>query len=152
LDTTENPTNAEVAAQRRLWFLQIVLDKMEPEKALELATRMETFVLSGTPMIDPKDQRAALQTAGASLSAKQVQKSGDHAARQVLNAEQLREFTDLALQGSSNDDLAKRFELTPRQANGIRMGVAKRVPQVALKPPAVGKPKTLNHGAIESRV
>ena len=39
-----------------------------------------------------------------------------------------KEFLDAIAAGASNRDLASRFAITPRQANGLRIGLARRKP------------------------
>jgi hypothetical protein len=144
---------SESAAQRRLWFLQPLLEKMDPEKALDLAARMEAFVTKdGQATIRKHDHpHPAARTAPAELSAAQagtIVRSLDHsnsaaerrppatlkrdATGRLLNDAEMQAFMSRALQGATNRELARLFGLTPRQANGIRMGLAKRTPQVAL--------------------
>jgi hypothetical protein len=51
----------------------------------------------------------------------------------LLNEGEQQAFINRAVQGATNRDLARLFGLTPRQANSIRMALAKRMPQVALR-------------------
>jgi hypothetical protein len=139
---------SESAVERRLWFLQVLLEKMDVEKALALAARMEAFINAGEQATAPKDElrhvssrnsprhlldgsivrrddRSAPERSPSAASARDVP-------GRLLNDAELYAFRDRAVQGASNYDLASRFGLTPRQANAIRMGLAKGTPQVAL--------------------
>jgi len=149
------------ASNRRLWFLQILIDKMDAERALALAARLETFVATGRTLTiveeasetPPTPQRAMTSSASGTAhdvafpkgaSARPIQPallSHPLAQPRLLAETELQEFAASAANGASNRDLAIRFGLTPRQANGIRMGLAKRSPQVALKRVARAKPK-----------
>ena len=158
---------SESAAQRRLWFLQQLLEKMDAEKALELAARMEMFVAAGGQATFHKDdhRHPSAQNAPRQLPAAQggtIAQSLDTSSpgpashpehehissaaeppppatlkRQVtgrlLNEGEQQAFINRAVQGATNRDLARLFGLTPRQANSIRMALAKQTPQVALR-------------------
>jgi hypothetical protein len=145
---------AESGAQRRLRFLQLFLEKMDAEEALALAARMEAFVTTGvetTPRNDDQRRTAPQDAPAQSLAAPTgtiarglhpgssaaerpaPAKPARDASGRLLNDAELRSFTDRAVQGATNRDLARLFGLTPRQANGIRMALAKRTPQVALR-------------------
>ena len=190
---------SESAAQRRLWLLQRLLEKMDAEEALKLAARMEAFVTADGQMTLRKDgnthpgtQKAPVETSpaqvgtakatpdstigiateathllnpphldkdsmegspeprpafmlgtgvaiadgcertGSVVELKPTGTVGRDAGR-LLNEGELQAFTNRAVQGATNRDLARLFGLTPRQANGIRMALAKRNPQVALR-------------------
>ena len=140
---------SERAAERRLWLLQSLLEKMDVEKALALAARMEAFI-TGVRATSGKDEQrhVASQNAPMHLLDGSIVRRDDHshsaakrsppaafarnAAGRLLSDAELQAFRDGAVQGASNYDLASRFGLTPRQANAIRMGLAKGTPQVAL--------------------
>jgi hypothetical protein len=143
---------SENAAQRRLWLLQRLMETMDAEKALELAARMEAFVATNAQEAfrEEDHRRSTVRKAPTELPAAPF---GDirsfdqsHFAREpspasttrdgagrLLNDGELQAFTGRAVQGATNRELGRLFGLTPRQANGIRMALAKRNPQVALR-------------------
>jgi hypothetical protein len=152
---------SESGAQRRLWFLEQLLEKMDAEKALALAARMEKFVATyGQATIRKDDHRpAAAQNAPAELPAIQAETIAgsldpsssaavprapstmkQDVKRRLLTDAEIQAFMNRAVQGATNRELAHLFGLTPRQANGIRMTLAKRTPQVALRPTAASTP------------
>ena len=225
--STDSLRESNNTAARRLWFLQVLLDKMEPERALALASRMEAFVaIGGTlptkanqdkgsnaprvhgesaaagagvageawkvfqPTVESSPSELGAEAAGGvtrgsevrkgrgrdfdsgsdtdrsqrpevldgRLAASSVKSTGEvgksnespesllktpsgNSPGRLLTREELQAFQDQALNGATNQDLAQRFGLTPRQANGIRMGLAKRVPQIALKRIVAKPPK-----------
>jgi hypothetical protein len=143
---------SENAIQRRLWFLQLLLEKMDAEKALDLAARMEAFVATDGPATLPKEdhRHPAAQNAPTKLPAAQtgnMARSLDESsaaerpppamtrdgAGRLLSDGETQAFMTRAVRGATNRELARVFGLTPRQANGIRMALAKRNPQVALR-------------------
>jgi hypothetical protein len=48
----------------------------------------------------------------------------------LLDRRRLHEFRDAIAHGMSNTELAARFGMTPRQANGLRMGLTRRDPHL----------------------
>lgn len=123
-------------SRRRLWLLQFLLGKLEPEDALILAQQMETFVLGTAPArVRPRcagesgpgnrNDVWAVRPASATQGrdADQAQQRG-----RLLADDSLREFVHAIAAGLSNAELAARFGFTPRQANGLRMGLSKRNP------------------------
>ena len=142
---------SESAAQRRLWFLERLLEKVDAEQALDIAARLEAFVADGPVGLRKQDHRhSAHQNAGTNLPAPQTGKIGPTidqsrsvaeppptATRRgdggrLLNDAELQAFASRAVHGATNRELGRLFGLTPRQANGIRMALAKRHPQVGL--------------------
>jgi hypothetical protein len=160
-------SGSDGAANRRLWFLQILIDKMDAERALALAARLETFVATGRTLtiVDEASETPTTTEGTVTPPAPAVVRDTPNVAparpvepailvqplaqpRLLADAE-LQEFATRAANGASNRDLAIRFGLTPRQANGIRMGLAKRSPQVALRRVARAKPKDTLDRATE---
>jgi len=152
---------SESAAQRRLWFLHRLLEKMGAEQALDMAVRMEAFVAMGGEATNPEDDRwhSAAQNTPTGLpttqarnfagSLDQSSSAADppppatmrkHGAGRLLNDGEIQAFMTRAVQGATNRELARLFGLTPRQANGIRMALAKRNRQVALNPAPAATP------------
>jgi len=144
---------SERAAQRRFWLLQRLLANMEAERALELAERMEAFVADDGEVSLRKEHHRHQEAENAptrespaqagtiahglqssSIAEPPASMSRRESAGRLLNDDELKAFMDRAIQGATNRDLARLFGLTPRQANGIRMALAKRTPQVALRP------------------
>src|SRR5690242_7928672 len=123
--------------RRRLRLLQFLLEKLEPDEALSLAQQMENFVLGGA---SEKEQRTASKdgdeggcrrpawavraTVG---SGKRGGEEGQQGGR-LLADESQRAFAAAIAAGVSNAELASRFGFTPRQANGLRMGLTRRNP------------------------
>jgi hypothetical protein len=155
------------AANRRLWFLQVLIDKMDAERALALATRLETFVATGRTLTIVDDATELQSTTDRAVTTpapamapnipngatarpiEAVMVAPPHAQQRLLSDAQLQEFAASAAAGAGNRDLGIRFGLTPRQANGIRMALAKRAPQVALKRAVRAKPKETLDRATE---
>jgi hypothetical protein len=128
--------------QRRLWLLQRLLEKMDADKALDLAARMEKFVSRESQTTARQDDGrypaaenalAELDRGSSPLEPRPPARSAGDCSGRLLSAGELQAFIDRAVQGATNRDLARLFGLTPRQANGIRMALAKRMPQVALR-------------------
>src|SRR5689334_4807244 len=129
----------ENAAQRRLWFLERLLENMDAEKALDLAARMEAFVTTGGEATIPQDdhRHPGAEAASAQLPAEQGEATvrslghGSPGAEcrpiasltragtggRLLNDAEVHTFTNRAAQGATNRELARVFGLTPRQAN-----------------------------------
>jgi hypothetical protein len=166
VDDTGHLQEMSGAAKRRLWLLEVLLGKMEPESALALAARMEAFVAgeastigreanegtsteqaSPRPSQEPPSNGREAATDQAVSSASQPCTPAERG--RLLTDDELREFAVAAVNGATNRDLARRFRLSPRQANGIRMGLAKRTPQVALKRAVSSKPKEMLDRATE---
>jgi hypothetical protein len=134
--------------RRRLRLLQFLLEKLEPEEALSLAQQMETFVLGSD---SAKEHRPAAKNGadtGAETPAWTVRPAAAAGERggedgqqrgRLLERESLRAFAEAIAAGLSNAELASRFGFTPRQANGLRMGLARRNP--ALRAAASGRTK-----------
>jgi len=156
---TEPPDASPEAVARRLWFLKVLTTRMQPEQALSLAARMEAFVASGgkATTLRHGGQMPALTASlfesiaqsrpwatgsavrfRALLAAFEPRTStpsrvGSNQGGRLLTETELQEYVDLAIKGANNQDLARHFGITPRQANGLRMGLAKRFPQLALR-------------------
>jgi hypothetical protein len=125
--------------RRRLWLLQLLLDKLEPEEALSLAQQMETFILGSAAAKDagPRAKGDAGSAAGERSDGWTVRPAAAPAEREpdetqqrgrLLAEESLRDFAQAIAAGLSNAELARRFGFTPRQANGLRMGLTRRNP------------------------
>jgi hypothetical protein len=139
-----------------LEFLKLALESAGLEEALAIAERMEAFV---TGAVHAAVSKATHEHTGAddmqpmgSTDATQdtAMRDADRAARstdsrpRLLDGDNLRRFAEAAGSGMSNADLAARFGLTPRQANGLRMGLAKRGAIAT-------KPKKSNHAVSLDR-
>lgn len=183
----------DVSGQRRLWLLQMLVEKIDPEQALQLAERMEHFILSGAgfSLKLPAAQRDAtiskLERPDVDLGSRTwaervAAPQGRNPSRQRLVAdagvgpveplhptqheiperppsvqfppttgrgdgrllaeEAVPKFIEAIDHGATNDELARVFGITRRQANGLRMGLVKRMPHLgSAKPPAQEKPK-----------
>jgi hypothetical protein len=125
--------------QRRLWLLHNLLQKLEPEEALRLAERMEKFVLAGDAVSFSPSRQATEEEGGRVAGSMPPFAGKPHAASparprpsgsRLLEGASLQEFTEALMAGADNSELARRFSLTPRQANGLRMGIEKRYPQL----------------------
>ena len=139
--------------RRRLRLLQFLLEKLEPNEALSLAQQMEDFVLGGA---SEREQRASSTdgdeggtrppawTVRAVESGKRGGEEGQQRGR-LLADESLRAFAEAIAAGVSNAELASRFGFTPRQANGLRMGLARRNPALrAVSSTLEKRPPTLD--------
>jgi hypothetical protein len=129
--------------QRRLLFLLQALGSADPRDALELAREMESFVLGTCPdesdgsMSCRLDPERALrdQPAGSERGEPSAHEAQPHDRPEglALDGPELlsrgvprNEFLDAIRAGATNHQLAQRFGLTLRQANGLRIGLARR--------------------------
>jgi hypothetical protein len=139
-------------SRRRLWLLQFLLERLEPEEALNLAQQMEGFIL-GSAARDHRSRSKSGAGSGATErndgwavrpeSAPHERDPDDAQQRgRLLGDDSLREFAEAIAAGLSNAELASRFGFTPRQANGLRMGLTRRNP--ALRAPQDGKPPQID--------
>jgi hypothetical protein len=141
MELPETARDIDSPAGRRLWLLRTLLERMEPEAALALAERMENFIVDAAAAAGDarRCRRPADEDAGPATGRVRGTTTASSTAAvspcggRLLGDAQLSEFIETATLGASNQDLGRRFGLTPRQANSIRMGLAKRAPQVALK-------------------
>ena len=159
MELPETGGNLDSPAGRRLWLLRTLVERMEPEAALALAERMENFIVGATaeaamPGDNQKYPRAADENSdpatdrGRGTTTAPPMVAVSPCGGRLLGEAQVSDFIETAALGASNHDLARRFGLTPRQANSIRMGLAKRAPQVALKHRAE-RPKETSDRATE---
>jgi hypothetical protein len=129
--------------QRRLLFLLQALGSADPRDALELAREMESFVLGtcsdgsdGSMSCRVGPERALRNqpagSEGGEPSAHEAQPH-DRAERLAADGPELlsrgvprNEFLNAIRAGATNHQLAQRFGLTLRQANGLRIGLARR--------------------------
>jgi hypothetical protein len=159
LDTNAPFEGLDHAGRRRLWLLQQLIQQVKPDEALKLAERMEEFVLGaerrvvaergaitvvkGSSPDDPGPRTLPLREAAkpAPVHDGAAAPSPRRGAR-LLEGERMREFLAALGAGADNTELARRFGLTPRQANGLRMGIEKQHPHLRLvrstKPKVVG--------------
>ena len=136
---------------RRFWLVNILCQKVEPELALRLAERMEMFIVGGRQLEARRDERVAAERCATAAEPAPKQEA-THAAEvitmqpppgvRLLEGDRLREFVAAAAAGVDNAELGRRFGLTPRQANGIRLGLTKRniLRRMVPKPPAPPRP------------
>jgi hypothetical protein len=143
--------------RRRLWLLELLISKLEPSAALYLAVKMESFVRGDSFGIIPEAGEAAGSVAESSnrsagappseapyVSAEPEAPSAaetlaEGRGSRLLHGKALQDFTDALGAGADNTELARRFRMTPRQANGLRMGIQKRLPHLRMA--KVAKPK-----------
>lgn len=130
--------------RRRLFFLLRTSDGIEPRESLALAAQMENFVSSepacggghgsAANRVDSRDASRD-PTAGRDScepSAREAHSLERTAPPAANGADQLsrgvprKEFLDAIGAGATNHQLAVRFGLTLRQANGLRIGLARR--------------------------
>lgn len=123
---------------RRLWLLQILVEKVDPAQALTIAERMEAFIVGSADSaredrpLRPNDgvkqgrnAELSFMEAAPSRTAEVITMPSSGTER-LLDAQQLQAFVTAAAEGVDNTELARRFGLTPRQANGIRLGLTRR--------------------------
>jgi hypothetical protein len=136
--------NAE--ERRRLYFLLLVIDQLEPREALALAERIEAFITAGNPPPfdisepqTPASPTASCSDAGSgngdqhAISAGNVPPSFHELAQASSTSPRRRldrplqiEFFKAVARGATNGELAERFGLTKRQAQAFRIGIARR--------------------------
>jgi hypothetical protein len=124
----------EAGSRRRFWLIKVALEQNAPHDALELAERLERFITRGVPLgggrevdetaIAPAGPQPA-ELDGGSLSDDRKHPAKDATPRVLLDDAARDAFARAAAAGADNRELAERFNLTPRQANGARMGLSK---------------------------
>jgi hypothetical protein len=172
MDMTLLSSGLTADAQRRLWFLYSALqEKGAPEMALQMAERMERFVVGGVgeagraEMSSPAGRthpadaiewlvQAARPVPGdspaASGSPTAAETRAPAAGRQdgpgrLLQDEAFEEFVAALKRGADNGELARLFGVTKRQANGLRMGIEKRFPALrSARPPSSPRKPTMD--------
>jgi len=113
----------------RLHFLLLALRDAQAEHALIVAEQMEKFITA-----DRQGSASELPSAGAVGSTNNAGRSDGpdtikrvSSAKGVLSDKAFRsQFVSAISSGADNRQLAERFGLTLRQANGLRLGLARR--------------------------
>jgi len=134
------------AQQRRLYLLILALRETDPEEAVALAERMESFVVgerrancTRSPgaescgdrheIADDEQQASGAGAVCGSGGGRPVPARADRNPtdkRALLTKEAQAEFLRRIAAGDSNEQLAAKFRLTLRQANGLRLGLSRR--------------------------
>jgi hypothetical protein len=146
------------AGRRRLWIVQVVMARLmedNPARALELAFRFEQFIQRGgfdtatrLPEQQPPREPAPTPPVVVAAAAPAKERASTDSARAarlrvpLLQNETREAFAAAAATGVDNRELARRFQLTVRQAHAIRLSMARQRPEV--RPQA-------NAGASRSR-
>jgi hypothetical protein len=128
----------EAPVDRRLWLLHKALECMPLDRAIALARDVEEFLTEGAP-VSSKLQAAQLRSeSGAALSENRLSEKPDSVGspapsrrpatrtRLALSHEQRERLMDRLAKGATNAELAGEFGLSLRQAQGIRMGTARK--------------------------
>jgi hypothetical protein len=127
----------DAPADRRLWLLHKALECMPLDRAIALAREVEAFVTGGAPVY-PKPRLVPLRPDRAALSndqpgedpkAVESPEASSRPATQTrlaLSDEQRERLMDRLAKGATNAELANEFGLSLRQAQGIRMGTARK--------------------------
>jgi hypothetical protein len=135
--------------RRRLYFLLLVADHLEPREALVVAERMEAFI-TAKAVSKNGESRGGVRRCGAGEMRPAIGNvnrnptcPGDvqrplSAPRSLpaspadrMDKSAQTEFFKAAAHGASNADLAERFGRTKRQAHALRIGAARRLRTVA---------------------
>jgi hypothetical protein len=133
----------EPAARRRFWLLELLIEKLEPSAALQLAAQMESFIRGENPATivkvpelgpPPRPANAACVSATPDVFFEEQALSVPAPSRgsRLLQGKALQDFTNAVSTGLANAELACRFGITPRQANSLRMGIEKRLPHLRM--------------------
>lgn len=133
------------AGRRRWWIVQVVVERLmedNPARALELAFRFEQFIQRGgfdtsarpepQPPREPVPTPPVVAAAGAPAKERASTDSARAARLRVplLPSETRAAFAAVAATGVDNRELARRFQLTVRQAHAIRLSMARQRPEV----------------------
>jgi hypothetical protein len=133
------------AGRRRLWIVQIVMERLlegNPARALELAFRFEQFIQRGGPDAtarpepQPAREPALAPPAVMPADVRAKERPAADPARTarlrgpLLESETREAFAAIAATGVDNRELARRFQLTVRQAHAIRLSMARQRPEV----------------------
>lgn len=142
--------------QRRLYFLLLIADQLEPREALALAERIDAFITAktvcqldgastagsfpgdggclrdnggsdGPRPVTSADVSPCLDETAPLVSTKPPDPPESTASlRQRLDRSTQIEFFKAIAQGATNAELAERFGLTKRQAHALRLGMIRR--------------------------
>ena len=133
------------AGRRRLWIVQVVMERLiedNPARALELAFRFEQFIQRGgfdtsaRPEPQPPREPVSTPTVVVPAAAPAKERAATDPARAarlrvpLLPNETREAFAAVAATGVDNRELARRFQLTVRQAHAIRLSMARQRPEV----------------------
>ena len=127
----------DAPADRRLWLLHKALECMPLDRAIALAREVEAFVTGGAPvypkprLVPLRPDRAALSNDQPGEDPKAAESPGASSrpatqTRLALSDEQRERLMDRLAKGATNAELANEFGLSLRQAQGIRMGTARK--------------------------
>jgi hypothetical protein len=135
------------SARRRLFFLLRALNHAKPSEALALAAAMEKFVSGASaeeaespgsmsaPQDAPRDppaggERSDTGTRGTRSLARTARLAAD-GGKQSSTGVPHEQILEAINAGATNRELADRFGLTMRQANGMRIGLGRRKPRTS---------------------
>jgi hypothetical protein len=135
-----------------------LIERVDPKVALDLAIRMDSFVCGKSIAIVTAQEeltvfndavvlgdeeltehvgRAQVDRAEATAERESAQPAASGS--RLLDEQTRQRFREAIAAGTDNAELARQFGMTPRQANGLRMGLQKQYPHLrAIK---ITKPK-----------
>jgi hypothetical protein len=113
-EVLNNPT------RRRSWLLSKALESLPFDRALELARSAEAFITGSAAGSGDDAPPSERQPSGGEN--KPQKRTG-----LVLSPDQREQLLERLAQGATNAELASEFDLSARQAQGIRMGSAREI-------------------------
>jgi hypothetical protein len=106
--------------RRRAWLLSKALESLPLDRALEFARSAEAFITGSLTERGEDNFEAPAQPSR--QEPKPQKRTG-----LVLSPDQREQLLERLAQGATNAELASEFDLSARQAQGIRMGSAREI-------------------------